>query len=736
MKKGILNKLVVSICLMALLCTALFVGWSTIFAYASQPELGPSIYVDCSTNSATQDGSKKNPYKTVQQAIDEIKEKNSATTTYLVKIAGGVYEFDKTLTIDNTIPAEHIYFEPQDKNNYPVFSGGTRLEGKWQKEANGIYSIELNRDRKLRTLYVNGRRCYMTSKTIGGMGATGTYHIEAGQADWAWLDGDVSAAIRFNKGSIPENTRNQDDIEMVTRSTWNTTTVCVDRIETSGIYQNVYLQMPYGAIAQTLGWGNEYGFKEKNYVYNVFEWLDEPGEFYFDKTAHKLYYYPREDENLNKADVIVPNIDTIIEIKGQDKDNKVSNITFQNIIFENTDWNLCEVDGSYGRGTNQANASLYAYAHKTKPSYDGEICWHDDIYRSYDIGPAAVSVTSADNILFKNIVVRHTGNEGITFINDVSNSIISGCAIYDTSASALVIGHPQHMFIGDKGSDIGLFSEKEKYDLNEEALCKDILVEKSYFDDLAKLFLGCPGITVYAIDGFEFLDNKLSNTPYSGISIGWGWWNMNGDDDSSTPGHATESVKRVNVARNFFENTMKDLNDGGAIYTLGDMYNSRIDNNYIKNIGTEGNGNNKIRGIHMDEGTRNLFGDSNVIEIKEDYACIDCGNWGRKGDNTWINTYSTTEKWSTEPNIEPGTTCLIIYCKDANWTSDAQAIIAAAGHIDSKIDEMINFEVKYKKSSLGLIIGLSVGGVVILAAAGVMTYFFIKKKNKKVENVA
>ena len=730
MKKGVLNKFVASILLLALVFTALIIGWTTSFAFASAAEIGPSIYVDASAKSTNQDGSKKNPYKTVQQAIDHINEKNNPEMSYVIQLAGGVYEFDKTLTIDSNIKAEQIFFTTIHTDDYAVFSGGTRLEGKWQDEGNGIYSIELNRDKKLRTLYVNGRRCYMTSKTISGMGSVGTYNIEAGQADWAWVDGSADAGIRFTKGSIPENTRNQDDIEMVTRSTWNTTTVCVDRVETVGLYDNVYLQMPYGAIAQTLGWGNEYGFKARNIVYNVFEWLDEPGEFYFDKTAHKLYYYPREDENLKKADVVVPNVDTIVEIKGEDKDHKVSNISFQNIIFENTDWNLCEVDGSYGRATNQANAALFAFANDT----DKPELWHDNIYRSYDMGPAAVSVTSADNISFGHCAVRHTGNEGITFINDVSNSTIRACAIYDTAASALVVGHPQHMFIGDKGSDIGLNSDKEKYDATQEAFCKNIKVEKSYFNDLAKLFLGCPGITIYAVDGLNFADNKLTNTPYSGISIGWGWWNMNGDDDSSTPGHATQSIKDVNVLRNHFENTMQTLNDGGAIYTLGLMINSKIEKNYIKTIGTEGNGNTKIRGIHMDEGTQYLRGDSNVIDIKDTYACIDCGDWGRKGNNTWTKTYSTTQKWSTEPNIEQNTTCEVIYCANAAWPTEAQEIIAAAGKYDYMVDGLINFETQYEKSSNALIIGLSVGGVVILVAAGVATWFFIKKKkNVKVE---
>ena len=56
----------------------------------------------------------------------------------------------------------------------------------------------------------------------------------------------------------------------------------------------------------------------------------------FDKTSRENPEREANlDENLKKADVVVPNVDTIVEIKGEDKDHKVSNISFQNIIFEN-----------------------------------------------------------------------------------------------------------------------------------------------------------------------------------------------------------------------------------------------------------------------------------------------------------------------------------------------------------------------------------------------------------------
>ena len=697
------------------------------------------IYVDGSAKDNSGNGSKNKPFKYLNQAQEYIKNDTSSEMNYVVKIAGGVYELDETFTIDvnNIKKSASVKYIAKD-DNYPVISGGKRIEGKWKDEGNGIYSIELNRDKKLRSLYVNGQRCYMTSKKITPTGPDGSYTITAGSKDWAWLDGEVYTGVKFKSSVLPATTKNHDDIELVSQSTWNTTTVCVEKLETKGNFTVATFQMPYGALVQTLGWGNEYQFLKENTVYNVFEWLKNPGEFYFDKSAHKLYYIPREGENLNKADVVVPNLETIVEIKGENKANKVSNITFEKIIFENTDWNLMEVEGSYGRATNQANAALFAYAHKTENKNATDIIWHNDVYRSYDMGPAAISITSADNITLKNIIVRHTGNEGITLLNDVSNTTITGCGIYDTGASSIVVGHPQHMFIGDKGSDIGYFSDKEKYSIEEEALCFNITIEKSLFKDLCNLFPGCPGLTVYAADTFNIVDNQLINAPYCGISVGWGWWNMNGDDDCSTPGHASESINKANVSRNRIEDTLQVLSDGGAIYTLNEMRGSRCDENYIKNIGSKANEGTRIRGIHMDEGTRHLLGDKNVIEIDSQYACIDCGDWGRKGYNTWTNTYSTSKKNSTLSNMEVGTTCPVTYVADGNWPDEAKAVIENAGKIDSTINDMMSFEVCYYPGlSTAAIVAIICGAVAAVCIGLAAVLFFVnrRKKSKQVKEL-
>ena len=487
----------------------------------------------------------------------------------------------------------------------------------------------------------------MTSKTVSSAVAYGTYTVTAGQAPWAWVSGNTAEGIKLASGVIPLTTRNQDDIELETKSTWNSAIVCVDSLMDLGSgYTEAKLQMPYGAIAQRPGWGSGYKTGAGQTIYNVFEYLNEPGEFYFDKTAGKLYYCPRSGEDLNTADVVVPKLDTLINMQGNNTTERVHNLTFEGLSFAYSDWDMFEVDGSYGKATVQGATGIIAFA-------DGN--WHNSIYRAYDVGPGAVMASSAQNISILNCTIAHTGNDGLSMVNDVTDSNVTGNTIYDLGGSAFVLGHPQHMYIGDKDSSKGDSSDKEKYEVNVEGVCKNINFTNNYMHTTSKLFIGDAGIMIFAAEDLNMQYNYLANTPYTGLSLGWGWCNMNGNSSSVVPDVPTTTTKNNMIKNNTLVNSITTLGDGGAIYTLGDMPGTVISENYILNVGTPDNGAYHVRGIHVDEGTQHVYGEKNVIVVRPDLSCIDCGNWGYKGNNTWDNNYATTSSYTTTGTYEPGT---------------------------------------------------------------------------------
>ena len=717
----------------AVISVLLFLNIGSILTFAKENGKTESYRIYVSVNGNDEgDGSVSNPFATLKKAKEYVKTLDKSKGDIVIEIGDGTYYLDETLTFDETDSGTDnctIRYVASDNAN-PVISGGRKIEGSWNDEGNGIYSISYNCDEKLRSLYVNGNRCFMTSNVAKAHGGVNKTVINEGQADWAWTDGEVYTGVKFGGGKLPVKTRNQDDIELMTQTRWNTTIVCVESLEKKGFTTVANLQMPYAAFAQQLGWGNEYQFKKNNMIFNVFEWLDEAGEFYFDKTEHKLYYFARKNEDLNSAQVIAPELEKIIDIQGRNKENRVHDISFEGLTFAHSDWNLCEVDGSHGRATNQGAMSLKAFAQQD---------WHGNIYREYDSNPAAVCVSSASGISFVNNSVCHTGNDGLALVNDVQNMVIDGNAIYDTAGTAMLVGHIQHEYIGDKDSGIGRHSEKERYDADTEAICENLNITNNIFKNTSRLFWGNPGVIFHAVYNMNFQYNQIENTPYSGLSLGWGWWNFNGSPDSVVPGKAAIVCKNNKILNNSFFNCITTLGDGGAIYTLSEMPDTVISENYIKSIGTDGiKAAYHIRGIHIDEGTKYVYGERNVIDINPEFACIDCGDWGNKGENTWKHNYSTSSSYTTTETYESGTQIIEpITVSDAKWNDDAQSVIDNAGPGDEYQARFKSLNIPVAeniasipdtKPNIPLIVGLAVAGA--LALSGVIAAIVVKRKRK------
>ena len=68
---------------------------------------------------------------------------------------------------------------------------------------------------------------------------------------------------------------------------------------------------------------------------NIFEELDEPGEWFYNKQTGALYFYPEEGVYLSTAQTEVPQLKHLVELHG-DSQNPIKNINFEDIVFEHT----------------------------------------------------------------------------------------------------------------------------------------------------------------------------------------------------------------------------------------------------------------------------------------------------------------------------------------------------------------------------------------------------------------
>ncbi|MEK8107729.1 hypothetical protein NKG94_26820 [Micromonospora sp. M12] len=120
-------------------------------------------------------GTLQSPFKTVERARDVVRTINSTMTGDInVYLRGGTYpvtstvEFGASDSGNNGFRVAYAAYPGET----PVLDGGVQVTG-WSQHSGNIWKAPLDRANKLRALYVNDKRAFMASKTIGSAGATG-----------------------------------------------------------------------------------------------------------------------------------------------------------------------------------------------------------------------------------------------------------------------------------------------------------------------------------------------------------------------------------------------------------------------------------------------------------------------------------------------------------------------------------------------------------------------------------
>ncbi len=607
-----------------------------------KPDAQACFYV-APDGSDTNEGTVAAPFRTITKARDVVRTINgNMTADIYIYLRGGDHRITSPITLEvkDSGSGNHRVFYQAYPGEKPVINGAARVTG-WSASSGGIYKATLDRKTKLRNLYVNDARASMTSKTVTAKGGTGTFNVTAGQASWAWASGSNSDGVNYNAADLPEITTNKEDLEIVNQTTWNENIVCVRDVVTSSGGKSLLLQQPYGAIAQLPDSGAAFSTSGSHTIFNVFAWLSSPGQFYFDKTASTLYYYPRTGEDMSSADVEVPLAETLIDIAGTSNASRVKNITIGGITFANTDYNLYKVESSCGKSSVQG-ATIYTAYGKGKSIHD----WR---YEILDTVPAAILVNNADAIDIVDNVVKHSGNEGISFINDVVNSNIVGNFVSDIAGSGITIGHPQHVYLGDGGTHA-------RYAKGVEGIPTKISVSNNVVFQVAtqRGFGSHAGVTAFFTDTLTFTHNHVQSVAYNGINLGWGWRNF---PDSTT-------CKNNALNNNRFINMMTRLHDSGAVYTLGQMPGTVINQNYVRGIPNNSTG--PTYGLHNDEGSAYLTENDNVLDIDKGVTyTINCEDFGAKHDLTILRTYATVNKMGKNPPASTIDTPVVV--SDAVW---------------------------------------------------------------------
>lgn len=510
------------------------------------------FYISGSGNDSF-DGSQETPFATLARAKEEIKKYNNDMQGDIVFVLSGKLELDEKEVFTEEHSGKNGYkvIFIGDKSQKAVIDGGKRITG-WQPYRDGIYRVPFNYEHELRELYINGTPAIRArSKWV--------YKYEENFDD----DNDENKKIVTMAENFP-NLSHPEEAELVWKMQWvcqRTPVLKIEKINEKNVItlQNFYQpDMVSNVMIQK---GKDF------YIENGLELLDEPGEFYYSLSDKMLYYYPMDGEKVNELAITVPISEGLIQIEGSSLTNKAENITFDGITFKNGTWNQIN---NYPLLAVQAGSAYSSVINKTQL-----------------LPPAQFNVKYAKNIDVINCTFESLGSNALALDEGVSNAEIMGNVFKDIGGGAISIGNSEQSDI--KTEDDGV-------------VCKNIKINNNVIRRTGTQYRQMPGLTIYYGNGIEISNNDIADISYSGISLGWGW---NNDANIS------QNSGRFLVKENRVRNVLRSVIDGGNIYTLGQLPDTIIENNYFdSNLAPTTL---RFPGIFLDSGSRYIGVQHNVV---------------------------------------------------------------------------------------------------------------------------
>jgi hypothetical protein len=448
-----------------------------------------------------------------------------------VWLHGGTYTVSKTVELDNrdSGTADKPVVYKAFPGETPVISGGKKLSG-WQRDGNVIWKAPTH-GMEFRQLYVNGKKA-----TRSRWPNLGEYNR---LVDW----NATNQTINLKQGDV-RNWENFDEVEIYVQMLWSISIMRLDSFVNEAGHSVLTVQNPERDLVFKRLWPKKIPNQAFHYE-NAREFIDQPGEWCINRKKGEVYYYPRPGENMQTAEVIVPQVETLLAVKGT-LDRPVKYLTFEGITFLHSTWLL---PNERGYLNNQA----------------GQYSIEPTVENVQFVGrpPGAVEVKCAHNCVFKRNVFKKLGAVGLDLHFGTRDCEVVGNVFYDIAGSGI-----QHAKFSDPDVEVHLsYNPKD-----ERELCVNDRIHNNYIENIGYEYGGAIGILSGWPVGLQIDHNELRNLAYSGISVGWGW--------TKEP----NAMRDNKIRWNHVDRPMTLFGDGGGIYTLSEMPGTHIYRNYVSGV--------------------------------------------------------------------------------------------------------------------------------------------------------
>src|SRR3989338_6453765 len=436
-----------------------------------------TYYVSPSGNDSNAGTSVSAPFRTIEKARDAVRAINANMTQDItVYLMGGTYKLDQTLVFnqdDSGTNGHNVIYRNYGSEN-PVIGGGMLLTG-WVQEGNK-WKVNVGTGIDTRQLYVNGVRA-TRARSVGG------------------LPGAVETTVGYTTtDQAMQNWGNEQEIELVQNMAWKQFRCPIERI----VGTDITTQQPCWRNAQVhrdidAGWDLTMGVP--SWIENAYELLDQPGEWYLNRSTGWLYYIPRAGQDMVSVEAIIPILETLVSGTGS-LNQPIQNIKFQGITFAYAGWT--RPNDQDGFAEVQANLHLTgASAQVYDTPYWGA---------TWSRMPGNLTFRTAKNVRFENNTFTHLGGVGLDIGYGSQDNAVVGNRFTDISGTGITLGEVNNARTSDSRQVV-----------------KNNQISNNYIHNIAVEYQGGVGIWLGYTQNSLVSHNELTDLPYTAISIGWGW---------------------------------------------------------------------------------------------------------------------------------------------------------------------------------------------------------------------
>jgi hypothetical protein len=390
------------------LCLTLLVTWAFVAGAMSQDLVRQNMttyYVKPGGDDGA-DGSAEQPFASLARALAATRQLPRGTPRRIEMADGDYYDVAEVLTATD----EGLTIEAA-KSSTPRLLGGRPIKG-WRPDGNGQWSAAIPADWDFRMLIVDDRICprarYPREGRLQHLSEFDVRWMSTTKGGWERPPTQEElTTLRFAPGVLPATVM-PANLELTIYHCWDESLVGVASIDHS-----------VGAMRFSTPAGHppgSFGFKEQAHqfvAWNIREGLTDPGQWYLDRVAGRVVYWPLEGQDMTRAVVLVlaPRATSVLRLNGTPQ-RPVRLVTLRGLTLGVTTTLL--KSGGFGA-----------------LEFDG-----------------ALAGQYVEDSTFESLTIRHAGGQAIK-LTESGRVTIRRCDVSELGAGGIIVQGGEHVQITD-----------------------------------------------------------------------------------------------------------------------------------------------------------------------------------------------------------------------------------------------------------------------------------------------